>query len=85
MSDEKLDKLLQGQEALTKSVLRLNNAVLGDEEAGSKGLGVRVTQLEVEVEDVRTDLTNRLSWLKGGAWLASVLMGLLAFFKDKIF
>ena len=84
MSEEKLNKIIEMVGSIDSSVSRLNTSVLGDKDAGVSGLAHRVGSLEDEVEDVRTDLTSRLSWLKGGAWLASIAIGFLAFFKDHI-
>ncbi|MEE8322397.1 MAG: hypothetical protein V3R57_02065 [Candidatus Bathyarchaeia archaeon] len=84
MSEEKLDTLIGMVEGIEKNVTRLQTSVIGDKEAGVEGLAHRVGELEGEVEDVRKDLTTRLSWLKGGAWTVSVLIGVIAFMKDHI-
>jgi hypothetical protein len=66
---------------------RLNSAISGDSEYGTKGLAERVEDAEEAHKGIQGEietLHGKISWAKGGAWAASVCLGLFAFFKDHL-
>jgi len=65
---------------MNHQVKRLNTAVLGDEEAGIKGIADRMGKAEGDISCLNT----KMSWAKGMAWAVSAVVAVFAFVKDHI-
>ena len=80
MSEDKLDRILEGLGELKGNVNRLNTAVLGDDDAGIDGLADRMGRTENKVDI----LEDKITWAKGSAWAVAIFAGFLGFVKDHI-